>query len=169
MAPIGKHIKTRQLCLSELIKKTCKSLDINYNNLQLEHKFINLFNKFLGMKAIRNKICSYYFHVKINKDGSYNSFGDLIAEYNNNYYKKLGLYLSFGLPLFLNYLGNIFRKKRKPYSIKHYIRIAFRSWPTIGNIDLNEIGTKCTTCSYDNGRLVPFCINNIEQSVKNGL
>ena len=163
MTPYARHLKVKSFCLSELIKTTCSQLNIDYDNLRYEFNFINNVNKYLKLYQIKRKICSSYFHVKINNDGNYTSFGDLIADSSNNFFKKLFIFSSFSFPIVFNKINNRFKKK-EPYSIPNFIRVSFRSWPNVNNIDINEINNKCTTCVYENNKKTPFCIDNIKRS-----
>ncbi|MBN1364222.1 MAG: radical SAM protein [Syntrophaceae bacterium] len=177
LAPIGKHLNTEQILLSELIQLVADSLNIDKKDILTEFKFIQLFIKDYSRllpKGFRDKygakLCSLTLHVKKEKNGRYSSPGARIDldKINKSILKSVRMFYylvkAYGAMLLIEialYASNFPRLVFQ----KNILNIVLKCWPNIYNIDLKEMD-KCPRVYYRNGQMEKFCVSNIINSIK---
>jgi MoaA/NifB/PqqE/SkfB family radical SAM enzyme len=175
LAPVGRHLNAEQLCMSELIDLVASSLHVDKADILKEFSFVQaLMRKFerLLPRGFRDrygpKLCSFLFHVTRERDGTYSSPGSRID------LQRIGN-ASFTLPYLLYYLVRAYGWRLLAesalgalhlprYILQHRtLTITLKCWPTLYNVDLNEM-TKCPNMYYKDGELERFCVSNIKHS-----
>jgi organic radical activating enzyme len=177
LAPLGKHLDSEQICMSELIDLVANSLNIKKADIITEfcfiQAFIERFSKILpqGFKDHYGpKLCSFVLNVRKGKDGRYFSPGSRINPDNikKERFKSLGLlyYLmkAYGPYILIETLLHVMNLQRFIIQ-KKILNLTLKCWPTIYNIDLAEMN-KCPHIYYKNGVIEKFCIALVKNSVK---
>ena len=177
VAPIGKHLNSEQICLSELIGLVADSLLINKTDILREFCFIQAVIEnfsWLLPKSFRDKygykLCSFIFHIKKESGDKYSSPGSRIdlAKINKSVFKS---------PYFIYYLikayGPLVLVETILYALnlpkyiaqKKMLNITLKCWPSLYTVDLTEM-YKCPSLYYKNGEMEKFCLSNIKNSAK---
>ena len=177
LAPIGKHLETEQICISELIGLVADSLRVNKTDILREFCFIQAFiEKFSWLlpkgliDKYRPKLCSFIFYIKKEKGDAYSSPGSRIDlnKINESMFKSLYylyyLVKAYGPLLLLETALNVLKLPRF-VSQKKMLNITLKYWPNLYNVDLTEMN-KCPTMYYKNGEMEKFCLSNIKNSEK---
>ena len=177
LAPIGKHLETEQICISELIGLVADSLRVNKTDILREFCFIQAFIEnfsWLLPKGLidkyRPKLCSFIFYIKKEKGDAYSSPGSRIDlnKINESMFKSLYylyyLVKAYGPLLLLETALNVLKLPRF-VSQKKMLNITLKYWPNLYNVDLTEMN-KCSTMYYKNGEMEKFCLSNIKNSEK---
>jgi uncharacterized radical SAM superfamily Fe-S cluster-containing enzyme len=173
LAPLGKYLKIKPYCMSEMLSVFAKSLDICKQDILKEVMFMDRLSKNFRIDLLHSRLCWLNFHLKNREVPT--ALGEKIKEEwirkaKSNIFLSIYYLVRFmgittlikGLSVFFKFPLFPYRKDRKT------IRIALRCWPSIYNLDLNE-NKKCTTVYYKNKKLYPFCYYNIIDSQKNKL
>lgn len=161
--PTGYHLDKDNYCLSELLKLTCSELGFEYANLKKEFDLLDAANQYLKNRVIEKKTCTSFYHVRINKDGSHESLSDILLKYEGKFFPQVFLWLGIISPVVINRIKDYLRKNR-PYAIPGFVRISIQSWPTLYNIDLEEIVSKCVSSYVDDDKSKCFCLTNISEA-----
>jgi uncharacterized radical SAM superfamily Fe-S cluster-containing enzyme len=177
LAPVGKHLNTEQILLSELIQLVADSLRIDKNDILTEFRFIQLFiEEYVRLlpKGFRDKfgakLCSFIFHVKKEKNGEYSSPGSRINldKINKSILKPIYMFYylvkAYG-PLLLIEIALYASNLPRLVCQKNILNIVLKCWPTLYNIDLKEMD-KCPRVYYKSGKVEKFCVSNIINSIK---
>jgi organic radical activating enzyme len=177
LAPVGKHLDSEQICMSELIDSVANSLSINKADIIREfcfiQAFIERFRKILpkGFKDHYGpKLCSFVLNVRKEKDGRYSSPGSRIDLDNIRKRRFRALFLlyylikAYGPFILLETALHVMNLQRFIVQ-KKILNLTLRCWPNIYNIDLAEMN-KCPHLYYKNGVTEKFCISTIKDSVK---
>ncbi|MBN1364223.1 MAG: radical SAM protein [Syntrophaceae bacterium] len=177
LAPIGKHLNTEQICMSELIDLMANSLQISKTDIVTEfcfmQAFIERFSKILpkGLKDhYGTKLCSFMFNVRKKKDGGYSCPGSRIDLNRINksvfrsFYMLYYLFKAYGFSILMETFLHI-RNLHRFVVQRKMLNITLRCWPTLYNIDLEEMN-KCPHLYYKNGEMEKLCISNIKNSDK---
>lgn len=167
-APIGYHIDVEQYYISDLLKLLTEKLGFDKEDIFNEVNLIKEVAHTFKVNFLYPKQCSFFFHVKRNKDGSTYPVGRLLRGYDLSRLKlkkvilpllALRLYgLSYMFQFALDRLAG--RTTWKNSIVKGLLRVSLRSWPNIYNIDLEE-NRKCVTGYTKEGTCLKFCLRNI--------
>jgi uncharacterized Fe-S cluster-containing radical SAM superfamily protein len=177
LAPIGKHLESEQICMSELIGLIADSLSVNKTDIIREFCFIQSFIEnfsWLLPKGLidkyRPKLCSFILYIKKERGNTYSSPGSRIDlnKINKSMFKSLYflyyLIKAYGPLLLLETALNVLKLPRF-VSQKKLLNITLKCWPNLYNVDLTEMN-KCTTMYYRNGEMEKYCLSNIKNSEK---
>lgn len=177
ITPIGKHLDTEQVCMSELIGLVADSLHINKADILKEYCFIQaLIKKFSRLlpkgltDKYRPKLCSFIFYIKKEDGNSYSSPGSHIDmnKIDKSMFKSLYflyyLIKAYGPLLLIETALSVLKLPRFVAQNK-MLNITLKCWPNLYNVDLNEMN-KCTSMYYKNGEMEKFCLSNIINSEK---
>jgi uncharacterized radical SAM superfamily Fe-S cluster-containing enzyme len=177
LSPIGKHLDSEQICLSELINMIADSLLIRKTDIMKEFYFIQAFIENFKwllpegfINKYRPKLCSFIFHIKKEDNGKYSSPGLQIdlEKINNSLFKSLYfiyyLVKVYGFALLAESALNVLNLKRFLVQ-KTMLTISLKYWPNLYNVDLNEMN-KCPNMYYKDGKMEKFCLSNIKFNAK---
>jgi len=177
LAPVGKHLNSEQICMSELIDLVANSLNINKTDIITEfcfiQTFIERFNKILpkGFKDHYGpKLCSFVLNVRKEKDGRYSSPGSRIDFENIKKRKFKSLFLfyylmkAYGLFMLIETVLHVMNLERF-FVQKNILNLTLKCWPNIYNVDLEEMN-KCPHIYYKSGETEKFCVSTIKASLK---
>ncbi len=167
VAPIGNYLDTDQLFISDLVNLVAESLNFNRQHLLNEHQLLNEVSRYFKIDFLRPRVCTFSFYVKHEKNGESFPVGKNIdmEKFRKSRFKRLYLLLSiircYGLFfIFQNYI--VKKMVLKPIILKNFTRFSLRSWPSIYNIDMEEM-QKCSTgyCRNTGEKNLKFCYSNI--------
>lgn len=177
LAPVGKHLNSEQICMSELIDMIAKSLRINKADIVTDfcfiQAFIERFNKILpkGFKDHYGpKLCSFILNIKKEKDGRYSSPGSRIDLENikKRRFKSLFLFYylikAYGPFILIETVLHVMNLQRF-FVQKKILNLTLKCWPNIYNVDLEEMN-KCPHIYYKSGVTEKFCVSIIKDAVK---
>lgn len=180
LAPLGRHLASEQICMSELIGLVADSLRIGKADILKEYGFIQAFienfSRLLPKGLIdkyRPKLCSFIFYIKKEKENSYSSPGSRIDmnKINKSMFKSFYflyyLIKAYG-PLLLLETALTVLKLPRFFSQKKMLNITLKYWPNLYNVDLTEMN-KCTTMYYKDGDMEKFCLSNIINAEKRNI
>jgi len=160
--------------VADLLDIVCREASIDKEDVLEELKLKQRINSFFNREIFIPRVCSFDFHLKI-KNTNYAPVGKVLRTRQMGKSKISGIFLLLDLfktygagMLAAGFLKVNLRNDKKPWVHKGDIfKIGLRSWPTQGDLDLEE-NKKCQTGYYSEGRVLPFCYANILKEQGNG-